>query len=201
MENCRPPNQMSRKKILTVQKLSERPRKVAGSPYVAASCGDSRPGRHNSLSVNDLRRETRKDSVNPSALWLSHPSATTTGDMPAEQPPTSWLDAAPVSLLDRHDEAPTCSAPPIPQGPCPGCPRLAQEFEPWRQAAYYKAMLDRAVAREAQLHQEIARLQAQLRLRAQQLFGRKADSTATAEGAARPDRTPRPRGQQRGRLM
>src|SRR5512135_1021202 len=140
-----------------------------------------------------------KDSVNPSALWLSHPSATTTGDMPAEQPPTSWLDAAPVSLLDRHDEAPTCSTPPIPQGPCPVCPRLAQEFEPWRQAASYKAMLDRAVAREAQLHQEIARLQAQLRLREQQLFGRKADSTATAEGAARPDRTPRPRGQQRGK--
>jgi transposase len=119
--------------------------------------------------------------------------------MPVEQPPTSWLDAAPVSLPDRHDESPTCSAPPIPQGPCPVCPRLAQEFEPWRQAAYYKTMLDRAVAREAQLHQEIARLQAQLRLREQQLFGRKADSTATAEGSARPDRTPRPRGQQRGK--
>ncbi|MGE5757089.1 MAG: hypothetical protein ACM35G_15475, partial [Planctomycetaceae bacterium] len=57
-------------------------------------------------------------------------------------------------------------APPIPQGPCPVFPRLAQEFEPWRQAAYYKAVLDRAVAREAQLHQESARLQAQLRLRA-----------------------------------
>jgi transposase len=112
--------------------------------------------------------------------------------MPAEPPFISWPDAAPVAL-------PTCSAPPIPQGPCPVCPRLAQEFEPWRQAAYYKAMLDRAVAREALLKEEVASLQAQLRLREQQLFGRKADSTTTAEGLARPVRSPRPRGQQPGK--
>jgi transposase len=112
--------------------------------------------------------------------------------MPAEPPPISWPDAAPVAL-------PTCSAPPIPRGPCPVCPRLAQEFEPWRQAAYYKAMLDRAVAREALLKEEVASLQAQLRLREQQLFGRKADSTTTAEGLARPARSQRPRGQQPGK--
>src|SRR5512143_4009319 len=112
--------------------------------------------------------------------------------MPAEPPPTSWPDAAAVLLL-------ACSAPPLPPGPCPVCPRLAQEFEPWRQAAYYKAMLDRAVAREAQLKQEIASLQAQLRLREQQLFGRKADSTTTTEGPARPARSPHPRGQQPGK--
>src|SRR5512147_3081825 len=119
--------------------------------------------------------------------------------MPAEHPPSFWPDASPVSLPTRHDDNPTCSAPPIPHGPCPVCPRLAQEFEPWRQAAYYKAMLERAVAREAQLKQEIALLQAQLRLREQQLFGRKTDSTATTASSPRPDRTPRPRGQQRGK--
>jgi transposase len=112
--------------------------------------------------------------------------------MPAEPPPTFWPDAATVPL-------PTCSAAPIPQGPCPVCPRLAQEFEPWRQAAYYKAMLERAVAREARLKEEVASLQAQLRLREQQLFGRKADSTTSAEGSARPARSPRPRGQQPGK--
>src|SRR3954467_10007437 len=112
--------------------------------------------------------------------------------MPVEPPPISWPDAAPVAQ-------PTCSAPPIPQGPCPVCPRLAEEFEPWRQAAYYKAMLDRAVAREALLKQEVASLQAQLRLREQQLFGRKADSATTAEAVARPARSPRPRGQQPGK--
>src|SRR5215471_11432462 len=119
--------------------------------------------------------------------------------MPPELSPPSWPEAAPVPFPDRHRDAPTCSAPSIPLGPCPICPRLAQEFEPWRQAAYYKAMWERAIAREAQLKQEIAGLQAQLRLREQQLFGRKADSTATVEGVAPPARSPRPRGQQRGR--
>jgi transposase len=60
-------------------------------------------------------------------------------------------------------------------------------------------MLDRAVAREARLKEEVASLQAQLRLREQQLFGRKADSTTSAEGLARPARSPRPRGQQPGK--
>ena len=59
-------------------------------------------------------------------------------------------------------------------------------------------MLDRAVEREAELKEEITRLQAQLRLREQQLFGRKADSTTTG-GTAPPASSPRPRGQQRGR--
>src|SRR4051795_6686707 len=101
--------------------------------------------------------------------------------MLSEHSPISCPDAAPVPL-------PACSAPAIPQGPCPVCPRLAQEFEPWRQAAYYKAMLDRAVAREAQLKQELATLQAPPRLREQQLFGRKAETSATASGAARAGR-------------
>ena len=60
-------------------------------------------------------------------------------------------------------------------------------------------MHQRAVEREAALNDEIARLQAQLRLREQQLFGRKADSTATIEGVAPRAPSPRPRGQQRGR--
>src|SRR3954454_3249998 len=112
--------------------------------------------------------------------------------MTAEPPPTCWPDTAPIPR-------PTCSAPPLPLGPCPVCPRLAQEFEPWRQAAYYKAMLDRAVARETRLKEEVASLQAQLRLREQQLFGRKAESRTAAEGLARPARPQRPRGQRPGK--
>src|SRR5215212_9176615 len=112
--------------------------------------------------------------------------------MPAEHPPISWPDAAPVAL-------PTCSAPVIPQGPCPVCPRLAQEFEPWRQAAYWQAMHQRAVQRERLLHEENEQLQARIRSLEQQLFGRKADTPATADGPARPPRSPRPRGQQRGK--
>jgi transposase len=96
--------------------------------------------------------------------------------------------------------AATCSAPPLPDGPCPVCPRLAQEFEPWRQAGYWKAMHERAVQRAALLQQEVEQLRAQLRLREQQLFGRKAEAgVATRPTANGPDDPPRRRrGQQRG---
>src|SRR5262245_3278007 len=113
------------------------------------------------------------------------------------------MSAARVSLVDpdpgQVSGARTCSAPAIPDGPCPVCPRLAQEFEPWRQAGYWKALHDRAVQRAALLQRENEQLRAQLRLREQQLFGRKAEtSVATSPAAARRDDPPRrPRGQQR----
>src|SRR5271165_6431426 len=97
-----------------------------------------------------------------------------------------------VSELDRLQAAspppeaspdPVCSAPSIPQGPCPVCPRLAQEFEPWRQAAYWRAMHRQALEREAQLKAEVAQLQALLRMREQQLFGRKTETAAATESA------------------
>src|SRR2546421_7509007 len=104
--------------------------------------------------------------------------------------------------LTTPPPTPACSAPPIPDGPCPVCPRLAQEFEPWRQAGYWKALHDHAVQREVLLKQEIEQLRAQLRLREQQLFGRKTEATAATaprQIPARPDgRLRRPRGQQRG---
>jgi transposase len=117
-----------------------------------------------------------------------------------------------VSELDRLRAAPppesspgpVCSAPAQPLGPCPVCPRLEQEFEPWRQAAYWRAMHRRALEREALLQAEVDRLQALLRLREQQLFGRKTETaaaTAPTAASATPS-TPaprRPRGQQRGR--
>ena len=96
--------------------------------------------------------------------------------------------------LPTAPPTPACSAPSLPDGPCPVCPRLAVEFEPWRQAGYWKAMHDRAVQREALLKQEIEQLRAQLRLREQQLFGRKTEAgTATASTRrtpARPSRSP-----------
>jgi len=74
------------------------------------------------------------------------------------------------------------------------------EFEPWRQAGYWKAMHDRAVQREALLKQEVEQLRAQLRLREQQLFGRKTEArAATATTPAGPAAPPRRRGQQPGR--
>lgn len=97
---------------------------------------------------------------------------------------------------------PACSAPPVPDGPCPVCPRLAQEFEPWRQAGYWKALHVRAVQREAVLQAEIDHLRAQLRLREQQLFGPKTETSAATTPARTPQTPaapPRRRGQQRGR--
>lgn len=101
-----------------------------------------------------------------------------------------------------------CSAPKTPEGPCPVCPRLAAEFEPYRQAAYYKSMHQRAVERERLLQEENQHLLARIRYLEQQLYGKKTESAkakdSLAAGSAATARTegtspPRPRGQQRGK--
>src|SRR5213075_1831546 len=113
-----------------------------------------------------------------------------------------------VSELDRLRAAssppdslpgPVCSAPSIPQGPCPVCPRLEQEFEPWRQAAYWRSMHRQALEREARLKAEVDRLEALLRLREQQLFGRKTEAGAATEPTVPPaDLGTPPSGRKRG---
>lgn len=95
--------------------------------------------------------------------------------------------------------APVCSAPALPQVPCPVCPRLAVEFEPWRQAAYWQSMHKRALQREVLLKQRVAELEAQLRLREQQLFGSKSEATATTPSTNQPPPPKKPRGQQPGK--
>src|SRR3954451_16561306 len=72
--------------------------------------------------------------------------------------------------------APLCSAPAVPEGPCPVCPRLAAEFEPWRAAAYWKRMHRRAKQRERRLQEENEQLQARIRYLEQQLYGKKSES-------------------------
>jgi transposase len=100
--------------------------------------------------------------------------------------------------------APACLATAPAEVPCPVCPHLASVYEAYRNAAYYKSLHQRALEREKELRLEVDRLKAQLRLREQQLFGKKseaaagrsADSTASATSAsASPTRR---RGQQRG---
>jgi transposase len=93
-----------------------------------------------------------------------------------------------------------CSAPPLPEGPCPVCPRLAEQFEPYRQAAYWKRMHELALLREAELRAELDSLRAQLRLREQQLFGKSSESRPTpSEAQPQPRTQQRPRGQQSGK--
>ena len=130
-------------------------------------------------------------------------SATTVG-MAAERSNAVLPESERLSLPTRPPTL-LCSAPPLPDGPCPVCPRLAVEFEPWRQAGYWKALHQRALLRETALRHEIEQLRAQLRLREQQLFGRKTETSAATvptppSTPVAPDAPPRrPRGQQRGK--
>jgi transposase len=139
------------------------------------------------VTLAELERLRAEDAVGASAALPAPPSCPTT--------------ATPLPTLE-------CSAPKIPEGPCPVCPRLAAEFEPFRQAAFYKSMHQKAVERERLLKLENQQLQARIRYLEQQLFGRKSESasasaTTPSDNAgpvkATPPASPRPRGQQRGK--
>src|SRR5436309_1647075 len=93
----------------------------------------------------------------------------------ARRSPESGIQRGQVVLPTVPAPA-VCSAPALPEGPCPVCPRLAEQFEPYRRAACWKRMHELAVARESELRAEIDSLRAQLRLREQQLFGTKSES-------------------------
>ena len=89
-------------------------------------------------------------------------------------------------------------------GSCPVCPFLEEKLKATQEAAYWRAMHRRATEREAQLKQRVAELEAKLRLREQQLFGRKTETASSAQAPATgspttPDAARRPRGQQPGR--
>ena len=92
------------------------------------------------------------------------------------------------------------AAAPLPE-PCAVCPRIASEFEGWRQAAYWQAQHGRAVDREGRHKEKIRLLQAQNRLLNQKIFGKSSEAKANSETAttAEPVVAKRPRGQQPGR--
>ena len=94
--------------------------------------------------------------------------------------------------------SPACSVALPELGPCPVCPHLAERFEPFRRAAYWESMHKRAKLRIAELEQRNAEMEAKLRLREQQLFGRKTEA-GQGPSEARPSPKPKkPRGQQPG---
>jgi transposase len=94
----------------------------------------------------------------------------------------------------------TVPAPSPPAGPCAVCPRIASEFEGWRQAAYWRAQHGRAVDREQRSEEHVKHLQAQIRLLKQKIFGKSSETKTGAETAEQPEPAvaKRPRGQQRG---
>jgi transposase len=99
--------------------------------------------------------------------------------------------------------APPSGAAPSASGPCPVCPLLEKQLQASREAAYWRAMHRRAVERETQLQQRLAQLEAKLRRREQQLFGRKTETSSSTQTATTTSSTDsaskRSRGQQTGR--
>jgi transposase len=102
------------------------------------------------------------------------------------------------------------SLPPVLQLMNPACFSFCDQCEHERtirilraEKAYWQSMHTRAKAREAQLKEQIEELAAKLRLREQQLFGRKSEqghgSEKSAAAPGEPGLPPRPRGQQRGK--
>ena len=98
------------------------------------------------------------------------------------------------------DASTNCAAMPVPTEPCPVCPFLTEKLEAAREAAYWRAMHRRSSAREAKLKQRIGELEAKLRLREQQLFGRSSETSSSTPAQRTPANSaaPRPRGQQSG---
>jgi len=86
--------------------------------------------------------------------------------------------------------------------PCQPCPLLSALCEARQQAGYYKAQHQRATQREAQLRDEVARLQAQIRDLQHRLFGQKAEAHHPPDNPPAASTTPptpqRRRGQQPG---
>ncbi len=111
-----------------------------------------------------------------------------------------------VELLRDKDAVGSTSdgaAMPAADGPCPVCPLLEEKLKATREAAYWRVMHHRATEREAKLKLRIAKLEAKLRLREQQLFGRKTETAPSTQpqltGSPTTAGSPkRPRGQQRG---
>ena len=141
-----------------------------------------------------------KYSVNPSpALAFSRSDGYSRPSWTTDQPPCSVSrPAGPVSELAPVAACPpshspssesVCSARLSPSAPV----RFAAVRAGVRgvsSSAYWKAMHGRALQREAQLKVENERLQALLRLREQQLFGRKTETSAATAPAASDAPTP-----------
>src|SRR4051812_11497264 len=109
--------------------------------------------------------------------------------MPPDRSPTCGPDPPtrlPVLVEPVTPSLLNCSASQPELGPCPVCPHLAERFEPYRRAAYWEALHKKALLRQSELEQRIAELEAKLRLREQQLFGKKSEAAAKTS-----EKTPR----------
>jgi len=87
---------------------------------------------------------------------------------------------------------------PTPIFPCSNCSLQIKLAELRCEKAYWRKMHEKAVQREAKLKEKVDELQAKLRLRERQLFGRKSEKGATKQEKGSPNPKKRHRGQQPG---
>ena len=129
-------------------------------------------------------------------------SASVSGFSPRRVPVEELLRETDAARSASAGRVAAAAVVPAALGPRPVCPLLEEHVRATREAAYWRAMHRRAVARETQLKQRLAELEAKLRLREQQLFGRTTDAASppSLPAPTTPDTGPRrPRGQQAGR--
>src|ERR1700694_5639427 len=112
------------------------------------------------VTVAELERRQRADAEQRQRADAERDCAARVGPT---QPPFPSAPAPP----------PACAAAPLPDCPHPHCPCRKELLELRQQAGYWKTMHQRACRREKALRAQIEQLQAKLRQREQQLFGRK----------------------------
>ena len=81
---------------------------------------------------------------------------------------------------------------------CDNCPLRRENLILNNEKSYWRAMHAKAVERQTRLQEEKAELEAKLRLRERQLYGRKSEKSSGKSETEKPDGDKRPKGQQRG---
>lgn len=108
------------------------------------------------------------------------------------EPPVSWITSEQAKMLP----------PRRPAGGCEGCPLRVEILELRQQRGYYKTIHQRACQRENELKRKVEELEAKLRLRERQLFGRKSEKSTSGNSQKNEQATSRhpkrPKGQQPG---
>jgi len=81
---------------------------------------------------------------------------------------------------------------------CDNCPLRREISILNNEKSYWRAMHAKAVERQTRLQEEKAELEAKLKLRERQLYGRKSEKSSGKSETEKPDGDKRPKGQQRG---
>ena len=112
-------------------------------------------------------------------------------------------ESAPIDTVESAENGNPVVSGAVPLGSygievCDNCPLRREISILNSERSYWRAMHAKAVEREARLKEEKAELEAKLKLREKQLYGRKSEKSSGKSETERPEGEKRPRGQQRG---